>query len=393
MIHSIEKVKSILNELENYIISESYKGYDPFDGLMSPIFKLPILKSNKLMRFGFQQLFRRIPFNLRVLFAIDKGTNPVTLGLAVQAFTYLKQVFEEKESFYQQQIEYCLDKLIELKPKNYSGACWGYDFDWQGRYANITAYTPTIVATGIITNGLFEYYKTTNDKKAKELIISAARFVLNDLNKTYENDTYCVSYSPNDKQMVFNASIKGARLLAQAYTITNNIKYLDEAELIVKFIANNQNSDGSWYYSKGDARKWVDNFHTAYVLDSLREFINLSGYNKYNECLNNGIEFYTNNLFTEEGYPKYYSNSLYPIDATETAQTILTITKFNYIEKAAVVVDFAINNLYSNKGYFYYQKHKRFTNKISFMRWSNAYMLAALSFFLMKSELKENIFD
>ncbi len=393
MIHSIEKVKSILNELENYIISESYKGYDPFDGLMSPIFKLPILKSNKLMRFGFQQLFRRIPFNLRVLFAIDKGTNPVTLGLAVQAFTYLKQVFEEKESFYQQQIEYCLDKLIELKPKNYSGACWGYDFDWQGRYANITAYTPTIVATGIITNGLFEYYKTTNDKKAKELIISAARFVLNDLNKTYENDTYCVSYSPNDKQMVFNASIKGARLLAQAYTITNNIKYLDEAELIVKFIANNQNSDGSWYYSKGDARKWVDNFHTAYILNSLDEFINLSGKNDYGKYLEKGKEFYLKNLFTQKGYPKYYSNSFYPIDSTEVAQSILTLTKFNKIDKANLVAEFAFRELYSNNGFFYYRKHKSHTNKISFMRWSNAYMLTALSFFLMKSELKENIFD
>ncbi len=379
MNNKFKELTGIVDKLGNYIISESYGGYDPFDGLMSPIFILTFLKNNKIIRFGFQQVFRRIPINIRPLLGIKKGLNPVTLGLAVQAYSYLIQMYEVKKNFYQKQIDYCLTKLEVFKSKSYSGACWGYDFDWEGRYANIPAHSPTVVATGIISNSLFEYHKYSNDIRAKELIVSAAQFVLNDLNRTYEGDSFCLSYSPNDKQLVFNASMKGARLLSQVYSLTNDTKYVNEAERIIRFVINNQNKDGSWYYSKGDARSWVDNFHTAYILDALDEFVNLSGKNEYDGYLKKGKEFYLQNLFTEKGYPKYYSNSFYPIDSTEVAQSILTLTKFNNIDKANLVAEFAFRELYSNNGYFYYQKHKSYTNKISYMRWSNAWMFAALS--------------
>jgi len=35
--------------------------------------------------------------------------------------------------------------------------------------------------------------------------------------------------------------------------------------------------------------------------------------------------------------------------------------------------------MWSKKGYFYYQKHRFYTNKISYMRWSQAWMLLAIS--------------
>ena len=381
-----EETKSVIEKLQNYIISESYKGYDPYDVLMSPIFKLPFLKSNKIIRFVSQQVFRRIIYDFRPIMAIKKGINPVTLGLAVQAYTYLKELDEAKSDYYQAQINYCLDKLIEMKSEGYSGICWGYDFDWHGRYANIPAFTPTIVATGIIINGLYEYCKYSKDEKAKELIISSAQFVLNDLNRKYEEDSFCISYSPKDSQLVFNAAMKGARLISQVHSLTLDNICVENAEKIVKFVINNQNKDGSWYYSKGDARSWVDNFHTAYVLDSLYEFINLSGKEEYTEHFEKGMTFYLNNLFTQEYYPKYYSNSLFPIDSTEIAQTIITLTKFNYFQRASIVVDFGYKNLYSNRGYFYYQKYKRFINRNIYMRWSNMYMLTALSFYLFSIE-------
>jgi hypothetical protein len=379
MTGQIEELRDCLYKLESYIVSESYKGYDPFDGLMSPLFRLPLLRNNKLTRFVFQQVFRRIPINIRPLLGIQKGLNPVTLGLTIQAYTFLIQLNKEKEKFYNKQIDSCINNLIELKSRNYSGACWGYDFDWEGRYAKIPAYYPTIVATGIIANSLFEYYRYSNDIRAKELIISAAQFTLNDLNRNNEGNQLSLSYSPNDNQIVFNASMKGARLLSQAYNLTNDVKFIEVAESIVKYVVDNQNKDGSWPYSKGDARNWVDNFHTAYILDALNEFINLSGKNEYRVYLERGKKFYIENLFTVEGYPKYYKNSFYPIDSTEVAQSILTLANFKYLDKANIVLKFAIKELYSGKGYFYYQKHKSYINTISFMRWTNAWMLVALS--------------
>lgn len=379
-----ETISKVIYEIEKYIKNEKYKGYDPFDVLNAPFFNLPVLKSNKFIRFVSQQIFRRIPFNLRPILLIKKGINPVTLGLAIQAYSYLAQLYPAKKRYYLNEIEYCLNKLIELRSSNYSGYCWGYNFDWEARYAKINAFIPTAVATGIITNSLYEYYNLFHDERIVKILDSSAKFVLNDLNRTYEEDTFCFSYSPLDTQQVYNATMKAARLLSQAYSLTGKEQYNDEAEKTVRFVINNQRADGAWAYSKGDARTWIDNFHTAYVLDSLDAFIKLSGKKEYTNYLQKGLKFYLDNLFTMEGLPKYYSHSFYPIDSTEVAQSIITLINFNELNKAKIVINFAVKELYSGKGYFYYQKYKYFTNKIPYMRWSIAWMFLALSFFIFR---------
>ena len=385
-VNKIDKseLQAAIEKLENHIISEEYRGYDPYDGLMSPIFKLPILKSNKIIRFAFQQVFRRIPFNLRPILGIRKGLNPVTLGLFIQACTYLSKVFVDYSDFYLSQIDYCVHELAKLRSLSYSGACWGYDFDWEARYAKIPAFMPTVVATGIIENGLYEYYCHFKDDRAKELILSAAEFVVSDLNRSYDGGTFCFSYSPNDSQKVYNATMKGARILSHAYAISSDAKYIEEARKTVKFVIDHQNENGSWYYSSGDARKWIDNIHTGYVLDCLRAYCDISYDADARACFDRGLEFYVKTFFNDDGTPKYYDNDTYPIDSTAIAQSILTLAQFGFSDLGLKASAWAVANMQSDKGHFYYQKNRMFVNKVPYMRWSNAWMFAALAFMLLK---------
>ena len=100
--------------------------------------------------------------------------------------------------------------MENFKSKGFQGYCWGYDFDWESRFSKINAFQPTVVATGIITNALFVCYEKTKISKAKSLLIDSTGFIINDLNRTYDNDNnICFSYSPNDNQQVLNASMKG----------------------------------------------------------------------------------------------------------------------------------------------------------------------------------------
>ncbi|MDQ7818398.1 MAG: hypothetical protein RDU14_15330 [Melioribacteraceae bacterium] len=375
-----DKIIHSLDELEFYIINLNFKGYDPYDGLNSPIFNLPILKTNKLVRFGFQQVFRRIPINFRPLLGIKKGLNPVTLGLSIQAFTYLAQFNKKKERFYLEKINYCLAELISLQSKGYSGSCWGYEFDWEARYVRVNAYTPTIVATGFITNALFEYYKIYKDQRAKNLILSASQFVIKDLNRTYDNNgDFCFSYSPYDKQIVFNATMKGARLLAQCYSINNDTELLIDIKKTIAFVMKYQEANGAWSYSGGDARTWIDNFHSAYVLDCLSEYILLTGDRTFERNLELGKEYYINTFFENNGTPRYFSNKIFPIDSTCAAQSIITLTRLKQDDLAKKVLLYMIENMQSSKGYFYYQKNKYYKNRISYMRWSNVWMYVALA--------------
>lgn len=368
-----------LESLKNYIEEQNYRGYDPYDALKSPLFKLPFLNKNKLIRFGTQQLVKRLPFSIRRILFIPKGYNPVTLGLAIQAYAYLYQAELKKRDEYLRKIDYLVNELKTLVPNGY-GVSWGYDFDWEARNAKIPAYKPTVVATGIITNALFIAYKITGHQESLKLVVSASDFVVNDLNRTYSGDDFCFSYSPYDKQQVFNASMKGVRLLAQTYSITKNNELKNLANKAANFVINQQREDGSWGYSLSKNGGWTDNYHTGYVLDCFDEYQNLTGDNQYISNIKKGYSFYKRNFITQEGIPKFYHNNLYPIDCTSGAQTILTTIRFGDIEIAKKVAEQMIKKMQKTNGSFKFRKFKNYTITTSFMRWSDAWMFTALSF-------------
>src|SRR5690625_6858768 len=115
-----------------------------------------------------------------------------------------------------------------------------------------------MVATGIFLHGLYESLKITGKESLKDLIFSSSDFVLYDLNRAYQNETFCFSYSPFDTQRVFNASMKGARLLAQVYSIVNDVKIKTEAGLAVRFVMDHPRDDGSWEYYVLNKSGWMD---------------------------------------------------------------------------------------------------------------------------------------
>ncbi len=379
----VKTISDALERLEKYIENEQYRGYDPYDVLKSPIFRLPFFRSSKLVRFGSQQVFRRIPFNMRPVLGIEKGLSPVTLGCCIQAYAYRIQTASDNKRIYAEKTEKLISQVELMRSKGYSGACWGYEFDWQGRYANIPARTPTVVATGFITNGLFEYYRSTGNEPALALCISASDFVLRDLNRTCEGHTFCFSYSPVDRQKVFNASMKGARLLAQVNSVQADSNLESAARSAVDFVVNHQRSDGSWGYAAGDARTWADNHHTAYVLDALHEYMTLTGDMRHEARLRRGLDYYIEKFF-DGPVPKYYDGQKYPIDSTALAQSILTLVRFEKVEKALDVALWGIKNMMDPRGFSYYQRHVWFTHKTPYMRWSNGWMYAALAALVKK---------
>lgn len=376
-------INDSIKKLQSHIVKEEYKGYDPYDSLLSPLFDHPAF-NNRVVRFGGQQILKRIPINIRGLLQIEKGLNPVTLGLSIQSYTYLARINPGDSRFYFNEIEKLFKLLMRVKSSGYCGISWGYNFDWEARYTKINAYVPTSVATGIITNGLFEYYLLTGDEKYFEVCRDATRFVMEDLNKLHEGDLFCYSYSPNDKQYVYNASLKAARLLSQVYSIEKDEKLRSEARLAVEYAVVNQRSDGSWAYANHDARTWADNYHTGYILDCIDSYMSYTGDYEFKIALEKGLLFYTDNFFTNGRIPKFHSDKLFPIDSTAAAQSLLTLSRFGYLDLASNIANWYIENMQAKSGGFYYRKHKFYTDRTIFMRWSNAWMFVGLTYLLLK---------
>jgi hypothetical protein len=372
-------VERSLDRLEAHLVVERFRGYDPYDALSSPVFRLPVLRSSKWLRLAGVQTLKRSPYNLRPLLGIPKGYNPVTLAFVLEGSAYRALVDTDRMELHRARAVQCVSELALLRSRGFSGDCWGYPFDWEARHGRLPATTPTIVATGIVTNALFAAYRLLQLEDAFEMCKSAARFVLEDLPRTVEGGTFCWGYYASDTQRVLNATMKGARLCAQIYSVTGDDALLEPAAQTAEYVVRHQREDGSWPYAVGDARQWADNFHTAYVLDAFDSYERCTGDDRFQSAKERGWRYYREQFFLDDRIPRYYPEKKYPIDATACAQSLLTLCRFGDIETASQVADWTIGNMQCADGHFAYQVRRRRVVSIPYMRWSSAYMYAGLS--------------
>jgi rhamnogalacturonyl hydrolase YesR len=384
----IEKVEKSLSKLIDYCISEDYKGYDPYDGLNSTLFKsIPFLSKSRFARLAWIQFFKRFPINFRPIVGVKKDYNPKALGLFLSGYCNLYK--QEPIQEYLDLIHFFSGKLTAIANKNFHGACWGYNFDWQAKAFFQPKNTPTVVATTFIGSALLDAYEITGEEQLLQIVRNACDFVTKDLFRTYDdNGNFAFSYSPLDKTVVFNASLLGSRLLSRVYSFTQEEELLDIAEKSVAFCCSFQKNDGSWSYGTLDHHQWIDNFHTGYNLECISDYMRFSGDNNYEKNLSIGSDYYINTFFTKNGIPKYYSNSIYPVDIHAPAQLVITLTKLGKLRENRILTDkvisWTIDNMQSDKGYFYYQINKYFSSRISYMRWAQAWMFYALSEYLLQ---------
>jgi rhamnogalacturonyl hydrolase YesR len=388
MIDMDEKINSSLLALEKFVRKKNYSGIDPYDALNSDF--LNSIK-NKFIRVLITQIFVYNPINLRSFFQINSSANPKAIGLFLSAYCNLyKKKLIEKELF-----ESSSSKLVNLlmkhKSKKYSDSCWGFNFFWQSFNRSAERWLPTIVVTSYVGNSLLDLYEITKDRKYLDISNSICRFILNDLNITENEKGICFSYTPIDNQIVHNANLLGAAFLTRVYNLTHNEKLFNYSLKAFDFSLSYQNKDGSWAYSINPKSKKERNqidFHQGFILDSIIDFINYSGIKdkKYMDSLIKGSRFYLNNQFDISGQSKWRLPLKYPIDIHHQAQGIITFSKLYKLTKNKKYKDFTnkitrwtIKNMYNDKGYFYYQKWPLIINKISYMRWGQAWMMLGLS--------------
>lgn len=359
--------------------AERLHGYDPYDALCAPMFRLPVLRSNRFVRFGAQQVVKRLPVNVRPIMRIPKGLNPVSAALYLQGLAHRAQADGEIASRHVE-AERCVSLLATLASDGWSGACWGYPFDWEGRYASIPAGTPTIVATGMVANALAVAGSVFELSDADELVRSSADFVLNDLTCTDGPEgSLCWSYSPLDRTVVLNATLKGARLLSQAHAAGLDAAVLEPARRSARFVVLHQSGTGAWPYAIGDSRSWSDNFHTGYILECLSAYRRATGDASVSEALDRGWRHYRRSFFTSDMTPKYFDDRVLPTDATACAQAIITLCAFGDVAAARASAARAVAILSRPDGSFCYQRRRRVTVKVPYLRWSTAWMYCALA--------------
>jgi hypothetical protein len=379
-----------LEKLRQYIEQEDFKGYDPYDTLTSSLKFKYLGKLTAVLALQFQ---KRNPINIRPLLGIKKEHNPKALGLFLYGYCKLHKQFPEKD--YLTQINYLFSLLKNNYSNGFSGYCWGYNFDWASSGKYIKKFSPNIVVTAFVAKGLFEYYQLTKDEEALTILKSVGNFILKDLPLTETKEGICFSYTTLGVDNCYNASLLAAAVLAQLYNLTKEETYKDNAIKAVNYVVSKQHADGHWNYSideQGKERVQID-FHQGYVIDCIADVMYYIGLQneKYINSIQKGTDYYRKQQFFENGQSKWRLPKIYPVEIHNQSQGIITFCRTKeHLAFANTIAKWTQDNMQDKKGFFYYRKLKTYTNKIPYMRWSQAWMFVALIELITAMEEKKD---
>lgn len=376
------ELSASIQRLSAWVEQNDYRAYDTFDGLNAR-FVRPFTFETAFLRTVLQQGIRRFPLNLRPLLGVRKGYS--TKGMAFLARGYMRLHRATGDVAWANKAEFALQWLIENKSNGYSGACWGNHFDYQSRNFYLPKGVPTIVWTSLIGHAFLDGYDHFKKEQYLQIAISACEHILKDLEKYPDGEGTCISYIPGGKSLVHNANTLGGSLLARTYSYTRSETYRELAQRALQYTAQYQRSDASWYYGEKENLHWVDNFHTAYVLDCFKFYGESTGDERFDRNMMSGYEYWKKTFFLADGTPRYYSHKTLPLDIQCSSQAIDTLVFFHdrdpeSLPLAVKVAQWTIEHMQDDTGYFYYRRYSPWlVNKTPTLHWGQATMLCALA--------------
>jgi hypothetical protein len=370
-----------LERMVPYIESADYAGHDPYDALNSPVIATVAARS-RAVRIGATQFLRRCPVNVRTLLGIRKGHNPKGLGLFLGGYAKLYAL--TRDAAYLTRIDRLVDLLAKLRSPGYTGHGWGYNFDWQSRTTLRPKGTPTVVNTAFIGHALLDCYELAGRSQALELALPIKDFILCDLHRTGTEDAFCFSYTPVDTETVHNANLLGASILARLTRYSPDPRLAPAVRASLAYSLQHQREDGSWFYADTHLQQWIDSFHTGFNLQAIRYILQAGLMPECRTAYRRGVAYYADRFFLPDGTPKYYHDRTYPLDIHAPAQAICFFSREGrgYRDLTDRVVAWMLQHLYSGKGFFYFRKYRFGTNRIPYMRWSQAWAFHALTEYL-----------
>ncbi len=378
------RIEQSLLGVQRWVEARGYRGYDPGDGLTS--FLRPLTFGHLFAERLLQQAIWKSPINIRPLVGVKPLDSTKGRGFMAWGHALLHQATGDDS--HRAKAFACLDWLDHAREAGYAGHCWGNHFDFSTRSGCMKAHTPTIVWSGLIGQAFVAAYERFREPRHLEIADSICRWILTLPRETTPTGA-CLSYTGVFQNSVHNSNLLGAALLAKTGRLTGNTRYLEVARDAARYSCERLRPDGSWWYGEDPKYHWIDNFHTAYNLDSLRRYIDATGDRSFDSHLARGYEYFKATFFEPSGRPRYYHDRTYPVDIQCASQAIDTFAFFSDRDPAALsvamkVADWTISNMQDRTGYFYYREYPLMKARTPYFHWGQATMFKALSHLLVK---------
>ena len=369
-----------------YLIESHYAGYDPYDGASSLI---PFIRNSSNTRILSTYFNKFSPVNFRRILKIPRSKQNQALAFIARAMIHQYDTY--KSEIREIAGYLTADSLIGT----YGYHCWdAHGFPIQLRSGFKPVGVTDIVGTEAIGRFFYALDAQGETDNYRHICISICDMIEQVLRVKYK-DIHHYRYTPEmgNNAWCYNASIIAALYLARVskyYGVKYDEQFVDNAILDV---FSRQKSNGAWFYSlnldTGYEKEQVD-FHQGFILDALLDYMELNGFREpYLTSYKKGLDFYRKEQFLPNGQGVYRYPRKYPVNIQNQAQGIITFTRAgaagfgaHYLDFARTVAEWTIKNMQDRDGHFYYLKYPFMTNKIPYIRWSDASMAYALSIYL-----------
>jgi hypothetical protein len=365
-----------------WLEKNAYRGYDTFDGLEAKYIR-PFAFENRYLLIVLQQGVRRFPINLRPFLGVEKEYSSKAMGFFARGF--LKLFAATGNPIWADRAKSCLQWLIQNQSAGYSGPCWGNHFDYVSRSGRIPKNVPSVVWTSLIGHAFLDAYDHFRNEEYLQIAVNICTHILHDLTLHSKDGSAPIGYTPGGPSWVHNSNTLGAGFLSRTFSYTGNEEYRQLAKSAMNYTVQHQRSNGSWFYGVKSNLHWVDNFHTGYVLDSLKQYEDGTGDHAFSEAALKGYGFWKRTFFLSDGTPRYYDYKTLPLDIQCSSQAIDTLLFFSdrdpeALQLAARIALWTIANMQDRSGYFYYRRYSRWVvNKTPTLHWGQATMFSALA--------------
>ena len=395
-----EKINDTINHLNHWLSGQNWKGYDPYDIKSLPWVIRLISKSRKsnyttFIRELVFEFFYNFPIISRKIFSVKPEMNAKAMGLFATSYLDLYKYSDDNANI--EKANWCLDWLLKNRAPTSIGYGWGYPFNWQSTEF-IPKNTPNGIVTTVVGDAFWNFYKLSKDQKYLNSIVEIARFLYSLPIDKINNEQICFSYTPLFLNHIHNLNLFVAEFLIKTGTEIKEKEWIEAGNKAVNYTISNQLQNGAFDYN-GPPEKpsnYIDHYHTGFILRMLHSIWKLTNREDVFLALEKGFRFYMNSMFENETIPKLKPDKKYRIDIHSCAESInclitLTDTFPEAKSRAEKILKWTIKNLQDDTGYFYYGILKNrlfgyhFKSKIPYIRWSQAWMMKALSNYLLKT--------
>ena len=380
---------SILDTIMDHAQSNNYESYDVSDLMKNNYYlyakNLPAGILRKAMFGSYIRLIQYKPEWVRP-FVKEKGyVYPQGQSIVIRSLVELAKKKHPIGDL--EEAKKIANWLIENRSPHSKHYGWGQPFLWHSRKP-FPINIPRATVSSQVAWAFLDLFEITGDEQYLDIAKDVCYLFMEEFNYTPDNNgNFCISYTTIDNYHVHNASILAASVMMRVFKILEIEEIGAFGKKAIDFTTSHQNEDGSFYYwAPPDKLNYtIDNYHTGFVLESLRTIKDDWGDNSYDMVYKKGIEYYFDNLF-DGATPKLTNKKKYPIDIQGCAQSIITFCMDGgdprYMRKAKEIADYSIGSFFlKNQKHFAYRIYKNgHKDKSYYFRWGDAWMMRALAY-------------